>query len=71
MGVFEWGLISTLIVLNTYLFRKLRSHNNRLMHLVRVINHIAKESADANWNATRNKNDIRLIKDALQLKETA
>lgn len=67
MVMIVWAMIIALILLNLFLFKKFKTQQKAITNLGRVLNHIAQESAHTNWISKCNKEDLILIKDALNL----
>lgn len=62
-----WVIIITLIIVNAILFKKFRTQQKCIKNLVSMVNQIAQESAISHWTSKKNKEDLELIKDALNL----
>lgn len=70
MFLFEWGIIAILIVLNLIVLKNFKVQRKRIINMARQLNHLAQESECANWTSQRNKQDLVLIKEALNIRES-
>ncbi|WP_417211986.1 hypothetical protein [Acinetobacter venetianus] len=60
-------IVLVLFVFVAYLYEKQRTQKKILTNLIKQINQVNQESAQAAWLSTRNKEDVLLLKEALNL----